>query len=153
MKKIGPAKAAVLILILVLVTAAVAAFYLTTRTAVPEGVLRVEFADGKAAELSLEKLEMVSIQGTVVNGKGDERVINAQGILLSDVLREAGVTEYSMVTVTADDEYSARVTAAEITEPGKVYLTRQEEGSMQLIVFGDENSKRNVTNVVRLSVQ
>lgn len=149
--KISPVK--VMILILVLVTAAVAAFYLTTRTAVPEGVLRVEFADGKAAELFLEKLEMVSIQGTVVNGKGEERVINAQGILLSDVLREAGVTEYSMVTVTADDEYSARVTAAEIAEPGKVYLTRQEEGGMQLIVFGDENSKRNVTDVVRLSVQ
>lgn len=151
MKKMSPVKVA--ILILVLVTATAAAFYLTTRTAVPEGALRVEFADGKAAELSLEELELVSVQGTVVNGKGEERTINAQGILLSDVLREAGVTEYSMVTVTADDEYSARVMAEEIAEPGKVYLIRQEEGSMQLIVFGDENSKRNVSNVVRLSVQ
>lgn len=151
MKKMSPVKVA--ILILVLVTATAAAFYLTTRTAVPEGALRVEFADGKAAELSLEELELVSVQGTVVNGKGEERTINAQGILLSDVLREADVTEYSMVTVTADDEYSARVMAEEIAEPGKVYLIRQEEGSMQLIVFGDENSKRNVSNVVRLSVQ
>ena len=151
MKKTSPVKVA--ILILVLVTAAVAAFYLTTRTAVPEGVLRVEFAGGKAAELSLEELELVSVQGTVVNGRREERTINAQGILLSDVLREAGVTEYFMVTVTADDEYSARVMAEEIAEPGKVYLLRQEEGSMQLIVFGDENSKRNVSNVARLSVQ
>ena len=151
MKKMSPVRVATLIL--VLVTAAVAAFYLTTRTAVPEGTLRIEFADGKAAELSLEELELVSVQGTVVNGKGEERTINAQGFLLSDVLRKVGVTEYSSVTVTADDEYSARVPAEEIAAPDKVYLIQQEEGGMQLIVFGDENSKRNVTNVVRLSVQ
>lgn len=151
MKKMSPVKVAILILILV--TAAVAMFYLTTRTAVPEGALRVEFADGKAAELSLEELELVSVQGSVVNGRGEERAINAQGILLSDVLREAGAAEYSMVTVTADDEYSAQVAAEEIAASGTVYLIQQEEGGMQLIVFGDENRKRNVSNVVRLSVQ
>lgn len=151
MKKISPVKA--MILILILVTAAVAVFYLTTRTAVPEGALRVEFADGQAKELSLEKLKLVPVQGTVVNGKGEERTIGAQGILLSDVLREVGVTDFSTVTVTADDEYSAQVTAEEIAEAGKVYLIRQEEGGMQLIVFGDENSKRKVSDIVRLLVQ
>lgn len=151
MKNLSSVK--VMIPLLILVTAAVAAFYLTTRTAVPEGALRVEFADGTAAELSLEELELVPVQGTVVNGKGEECTVSAQGILLSEVLREAGAAEYSTVTVTADDEYSARVTAEEIAGPGKVYLIRQEEDSMQLIVFGDKNSKRNVTNVVRLSVQ
>lgn len=151
MKKISPVKA--MILILILVTAAVAVFYLTTRTAVPEGALRVEFADGQAKELSLEKLKLVPVQGTVVNGKGEERTIGAQGILLSDILREVGVTDFSTVTVTADDEYSAQVTAEEIAADGKVYLIRQEEGGMQLIVFGDENSKRKVSDVVRLLVQ
>ena len=151
MRKISPAKA--MILILVLVTAAVAAFYLTTRVTVPEGALRVEFGDKQAEDLPLEKLEMVSVQGTVVNGRGEEREVDAQGILLSDVLREAGVTEYSMVTVIADDEYSVQVMAEEIDAPDKVYLIRQEEDSMQLIVFGDENSKRNVSNIVRVSVQ
>lgn len=151
MKKMSPVKVA--ILILVLVTAAVATFYLTTRTAVPEGALRVEFADGKAVELSLEELELVSVQGTVLNGKGEKCAINAQGILLSEVLREAGVAECFAVTVIADDEYSAQVMAEEIAEPGKVYLIQQEESGMQLIVFGDENSKRNVSNAARLSVQ
>lgn len=151
MKKMDPAK--VIVLILVLVTAAVAVFYLTTRTAVSEGALRVEFVGGQAKELSLESLELVSVQGTVVNGKGEARAINAQGILLSDVLREVGAGEYSMVTAAADDEYSAQVSAEEIAAPDKVYLIQQEEGGMQLIVFGDKNSKRNVTNVVRLSVQ
>lgn len=151
MKKMSPVKVAILILILV--TAAVASFYLTIRTAVPEGALRVEFADGKAAELSLEELELVSVQGTVVNGRGEERTINAQGILLSEVLREAGVTDFSMVTVIADDEYSAQVAAEEIAVSGTVYLIQQEAGGMQLIVFGDKNSKRNVSSVARLSVQ
>lgn len=151
MKKISPVQ--VMVLILILVTAAAAAFHLTTRAAVPEGVLRVELAGGQTKELSLEKLKLVPVQGTVVNGKGEESAVDAQGILLSDMLREAGVTEYSVVTVTADDEYSAQVTAEEIAESGKVYLIRQEEGGMQMIVFGDENSKRKVSDVVRLSVQ
>lgn len=143
----------VMVLILLLVTAAAAAFHLTTRAAIPEGALRVELAGGQVKELSLERLKLVPVQGTVVNGKGEESTINAQGVLLADVLREAGVTEYSVVTVTADDEYSARVTAEETAEPGKVYLIRQEEGGMQMIVFGDENSKRKVSDVVRILVQ
>ena len=151
MKKLSPVKAAILLLILI--TAAVAAFYLTTRAAVPEGALRVEFAGGKAAELSLEELDLISVRGTVVNAKGEEHAVDAQGILLSDVLRVAGAAGYSMVTVTADDEYSAQVTAEEIADPGKVYLVQQEAGGMQLIVFGDKNSKRNVSSVVRLFVQ
>ena len=151
MKKMSFVKA--IILILILVTAAVAVFHLTTRAAVSEGMIRVEFADGQAEELSLEKLKPVPVQGTVVNGKGEERTIDAQGILLSDVLREVGVTDFSAVTVTADDEYSAQVTAEEVVEPDKVYLIQQEEGGMQMIVFGDENSKRKVSNVVRLLVQ
>lgn len=151
MKKISPVQA--MILILILVTAAVAAFYLTTRTAVPEGTLRVELSHGQAEELPLEKLKLVSVQGTVVNGRGEERTVNARGILLSDVLQQAGVMDFSAVTVIADDEYSAQVMAEEITEPGKVYLIQQEGSGMQLIVFGDENSRRNVSNVVRLFVQ
>lgn len=151
MKKISPVQ--VMVLILILVTAAAAAFHLTTRAAVPEGVLCVELAGGQTKELSLEKLKLVSVQGTVVNGKGEECAVDTQGLLLAEVLQEAGVTEYAVVTATADDEYSAQVTAEEIAESGKVYLIRQEEGGMQMIVFGDENSKRKVSDVVRLSVQ
>lgn len=151
MKKISPIQ--VMVLVLILVTALVAVFHLTTRTATPEGNLRLEFAGGKAVELSLEKLKLAPVQGTVVNGKGEEREIDAQGILLSEVLREAGATDFSAVTVVADDEYSAQVMAEEIAAPGKVYLIQQEEKGMQLVVFGDENSKRRVSDVVRLLVQ
>ena len=150
MKKTDPAK--MIVAALVLITAIAAVFHLTTRTAVPENVLRIEHG-GQAAELSLERLTLTPVRGTVVNGKGEERTVNAQGILLSEVLRGAGVTEFSEVTVTADDEYSARVTAEEIAAPDRVYLIRQEKGGMQLIVFGDMNSKRNVSDVKWLSVR
>lgn len=151
MKRTGAVKT--IIPVLIVVTAAATVLHLTTRAAVSEGALRVEFDDGKAAELFREKLTLIPVQGTVVNGKGEERAIHAWGILLSEVLRQAGVSDYSEVTVIADDEYSAKVTAEEITEPDKVYLIQQEDNGMQLIVFGDKNSKRNVSNVVRLSVQ
>ena len=150
MKKVEPAK--MIVIVVVFVTAVVAVLYLTTRAAVPEGTLRIEQA-GRALELPLAQLDLTAVHGTVVNGRSEERTVDAQGILLSEVLREAGVTEFSTVTVTADDEYSAVVTAEEAAVTGKVYLIRQDGGGMQLIVFGDDNSKRNVSNVARLSVQ
>ena len=150
MKKPEPAK--IIVAVMVLVTAVVAVFYLNTRTAVPEGTLRIEHG-GRTLELPLEELELTAVHGTVVNGRGEERTVDAQGILLSQVLQEAGITEFSEVTVTADDEYNAAVTAEEVAEPDKVYLIRQDDGGMQLIVFGDSNSKRNVSNAARLSVR
>ena len=150
MKKVEPIK--IVVIVMVLVTAAVAILHLTTRTAVPEGTLRIE-AGSQVVELPLEQLELVHVQGTVRNGKGEERAVDAQGVLLSDVLERAGITEFSEVLITADDEYSAIVTAQEIAAPDKVWLIRQEEGGTQLIVFGDENSKRKVSHVARLTVQ
>ena len=150
MKKVEPAK--IIVIALVFITAIVAVFYLNTRTAAPKGTLLIECGD-QTLELPLEQLKLTAVHGTVVNGRGEERTIDAQGILLSQVLREAGVTDFSEVTVTADDEYSARVSAEEIAETGKVYLIQQDESGMQLIVFGDGSSKRNVSNVVRLSVR
>lgn len=141
-----------IVVFLVLVTVAVAAVHLTIRAGVPEGVLHVE-RGGQVTELPLDQLELVPVRGTVVNGKGEERTVSAQGILLSDVLRKLDINECSSVTVVADDEYSAQVTWEELTQSDKVYLIQQEEGGMQLIVFGDSNSKRNVSDAVRLSVQ
>ena len=150
MKKIEPVK--IIVILMILVTAMVAAFYLTTRPAVPKGALSIE-SGGQTVELPLKELNMTNVQGTVVNGKGEERTIEAEGILLSEVLLKAGIQDFSEVTVTADDAYSAVVTAEEIAAPDTVYLIRQDKGGMQLIVFGDMNSKRNVSDVKRLSVR
>lgn len=149
MKNIKPIY--VLIAALVLLTAIAAAIHLATRTDVRSGTLRVEYG-GKAMELAVDKLELGPVRGTVRNGKGEELAVDGQGILLSRVLEQAGVVGYTAVTVTADDEYSAAVTAAEAADPGRVYLLLEGDGSLRLVVFGDENSKRNVSNVKLVSV-
>ena len=150
MKKVEPVKIA--IIALVLITAVVAVFYLTTRPTAPEGTLRIE-SGGQVIELPLERLTFASVHGTTVNGKGEERTIDAQGVLLGQVLREAGILEFAEVTVTADDAYNAVVTAEEIAETDRVYLIQQDEGGLRLIVFGDSNSKRSVSDVASLSVK
>ena len=150
MKKMEPVKIA--IIVLVLITAIVAIFYMTTRPTASEGTLRIENG-GQVIELPLERLTFASVHGITVNGKGEERTIDAQGVLLSEVLREAGISDFSEVTVTADDAYTAVVTAEEIAEPDRVYLIRQDEGGLRLIVFGDSNSKRSVSDVASLSVK
>ena len=150
MKKVEPVKIA--IIVLVLITAIVAIFYLTTRPTTSEGTLRIENG-GQVIELRLERLTFASVHGTTVNGKGEERTIDAQGVLLSEVLREAGISEFTEVTVTADDAYNAVVTAEEIAKPDRVYLIQQDEGGLRLIVFGDSNSKRSVSDVASLSVK
>lgn len=150
MKKAEPVRIAVVAL--VLLTAVVAVFYLTTRPVVPEGTLRIENG-GRVIELPLERLELIPVRGTVINGRGEERTVDAQGVLLSEVLREAGISEFAEVTVTAGDAYHAAVTAEEIAEPDRVYLIQQDGGGLRLIVFGDSNSKRSVSDVASLSVR
>lgn len=140
-----------IIIALVAVTALAAVIHLTTRVSVPEGVLLVEAA-GQTKEVAWGRLELMSVQGTLINGKGEERTIDAQGILLRDMLEGIGASVETEVTVIAEDEYSASVTAEEIKADGQVYLAATDDGGIQLVVFGDSNSKRNVSGVARLVV-
>lgn len=137
---------------LILVTAVAAVWHLATRQTSAAGTLRIE-AGGQVTELPLSKLPLTAVKGTVVNGKGEEKTIDAPGTSLADALAQADVTRCTQVTVVADDEYSATVTAEEIAQPDKVYLLMQEGERPQLLVFGDANSKRNVSDVIRLVVQ
>ncbi len=140
----------IVLLVLAALTAIAAALHLSSRTQVTAGTIRVEW-DGGASEAYLTRLELHSIHGTVRNGKGEELAVDGEGALLSAVLEELGVTDFGKVTVTAEDSYSAVVTAEEVAQPDKVYLMLQERGGAQLVVFGDENSKRNVANVAVLT--
>lgn len=146
MKKLG-LKGWLIIAVLVIVAAA-AAIHLTTRTQVPEGKLLVA-----GTEINLSGLALQDVKGTLVNGKGDEIPVDAKGVAMSAVLASAGITEYSQITVCADDEYSAAVSREEVSAPEKVYLVLQDEGGVKMVVFGDSNSKRNVSDVVRIDVQ
>jgi len=151
MKK--PKKSVYLLLALVLLTAAVAAIHLSTRVTVPEKTLLVEF-QGKSTIVDISALPLQDVQGSLVNGKGETREISAKGCLLSAILEEAldHPENAVKVTITAADEFSAEVSAEEWSLPDRVYLLL-EENELQLVVFGDSNSKRNVKNVERLLVE
>ena len=149
MKKNRPA--ILLLAVLLAVTAAAAGIHLSTRQTAQMGTVLVEYG-GKVEELSLDRVELTAVRGTVINGKGEERRVDAQGAPLSAVLAEAGITSYTQAAGTADDEYSVAVTQEEAAAPDRVFLIVQEGERPQLLVFGDPNSKRNVTNVIRLTV-
>jgi hypothetical protein len=143
--------AIIIIAILILLTAVLTVVHLTTREQSAEGAVQI-VQNGKTELVYLADLKPVApVQGTVVNNAGEEKKIDGQGILVIDVLKLAGVTAENEVKVTSDDEYTVSLTAEEVAEEGKAWLLI-EDGTLRLIVFGDQGAKRNVKNVVRLTV-
>lgn len=143
--------AIIIIAILILLTAVLTVVHLTTREQSAEGAVQI-VQNGKTKLVYLADLKPVApVQGTVVNNAGEEKKIDGQGILVFDVLKLAGVTAENEVKVTSDDEYTVSLTAEEVAEEGKAWLLI-EDGTLRLIVFGDQGAKRNVKNVVRLTV-
>ena len=132
----------ILLCALLVMTAAFALAHHLTRETVAEGAILVREGEEEVS-ISLEQMEKVHVTGTLVNGKGEERMIDAQGIALGSLAKGS----YEKVTVTADDEYSASVEAGEIEN---AWLIQSDDGSAQLVVFGDTNSKRAVRHVIRI---
>lgn len=124
-----------------LVTAILALVHLTTRTPEVEGSVLV---NGEA--VSIASLDLEQVTGTIVNGKGEEKQIDAQGINIAKLFDG----DYESITITASDEYSAVVNA---DETDNAYLILDDDGNPGLVVFGDSNSKRCVRDVVRIDFQ
>jgi len=129
-----------------------AVVHLTVRQDVPQGTLLLVTKEGQTS-ISLASLPLAAVKGTLTNARGETREISGEGIPLSAVLESTDVNSFSQVTITAEDEFSATVTREEINMPEKVYLVSQGEDSFQLVVFGDADSRRNVTDVIRLEVE
>ena len=144
----------ILIAVLLIVTAAVAVWHLSTREQYEAGGLTVRFG-GTETVLKADSLTKSEIRGETVNGKGETSAIDAQGVALSEVLKAAGADPAAVerIEVIASDEYRAEVTGDELREEGKVCLILQDGGGFQMIVFGDPNSKRNVRDLVAVEVQ
>ena len=138
-------KLLIVILVLLLITAGAAWWYLSTREDTSGKTIKV-VAGGSEKSVEISGLNLTALSGTVVNGKGEEREVSGQGIKLADVI---GTADYSEVTVTADDEYSASVKKEEMDN---VWLQIENEEAT-LYVFGDTDSKRNVKNVVRIEAK
>ena len=146
-------RAVIFIAILLVITGVMALIHFRTRKEVPEGAIKVGFGE-ETQMIDINELTYEQVTGTRVNGKGEEKEVSAAGILLKDVLAEAGIEEYAKVSVVADDAYSADVSAEEIENGMEAYLIREEgEMRLRLIVFGDKDSKRSVSNVAQIVVE
>ena len=84
-------------------------------------------------KIAWDELTLVPVQGTTINGRGEEKAIDAEGVALQSLMDLAG-------------------SADELSEEGKVFLIRSEDG-LRLIVFGDEDSRRIVRDVVQVIVE
>lgn len=144
-------KALALILVLVVLTGIAAYFHLSTREEVIAGTVQVT-VDGHAQTVKLADLAYEPVSGVRVNGKGETISVEGRGILVKDLLASTKIASYSKVTVVSDDSYTADLTAEEVAESGKAYLLL-EQPYLRLVVFGDQNSKRSVSNVVHIIVE
>ncbi|MCR5543328.1 MAG: hypothetical protein K6F55_04190 [Eubacterium sp.] len=133
------------ILGLLVITAVAAVIYLSQRAKTPEHSL-VVVSGGKEKIIDIDKLDTFSFSGTVANGKGEKKEVEGEGLMIADIIK---TSDYSMITVTSDDAYSAEINKDEMD---KAWL-QIEDGTARLIVFGDKDSKRNVKNVVRIELK
>lgn len=140
------------VIALVIITVILAVVHLGSVPQVPENEILVQYGT-EQKYVPLREEAMIAVTGTLVNGKGDQIPVDAMGLPLADVIGLAGIDDYDVVTVTARDEYRAEVTAEEIHSGDKVYLTVDTDGTFRLVVFGDSNSKRNVLDVIRLTIK
>ncbi len=120
---------------------------------------------GKEVTIAWEDVGGQAFEGDLVNGKGEVTHHEYTGSELQALLAANGieVTESSVITAASEDNYSAELTGAELLESGKVYVALTDGGKQiegidggqgaQLIVFGDQNSKRAVKYLKTISVK
>ncbi len=140
------------IIIPILLLAGILSFiYLRTRQSVPAGNILIKSATGEAT-VNFSELGLTDVRGQITNKKGETKDIDSEGIGLAQIPSLAGVSEYSDMTVYADDEYNAVISKEEAEEPDKAWLIKSDD-SIRLVVFGDKDSKRDVKNVVRIEIK
>lgn len=137
--------------ILLLVTAVLVFIYLRSRDTVKPGDLLIKSAGGDVA-VTFEDLNLTHVTGEITNKKGETKTIESEGIALADIPGLAGVSDYSEISVYADDEYNAVLSKDEALVPDKAWLIKNDD-SIRLIVFDDPDAKRDVKNVVRVEIK
>ena len=145
----------ILIIALLLVTVIAAGAYLALRAQIPEDAIALEYGSTTYI-VDLQDIKMTEIHGERVNGKGETKPVDGMGFHLQDLVAWTLGKDFTCdtVTITASDGVSAEITADELNEEGKVVLLwNEEDGRLQLIVFGDSDSKRSVKQVERIEVK
>ena len=150
------------IVLLLVVTGIVAAVHLANQDDIHCMVILQ--ADQEIA-VSFEDLNKGAFSGELIDGKGDVTFHEYTGILLRELLAGKGIdlAQVTGVTVTSADQYSVALTGEEILQADKVYVAITADGEkiegidqgsdgVQIIVFGDPNSRRCVRFAQRITI-
>lgn len=140
-----------IISILLIITAALACIYVFNRPKVESGTFLLRTGSGDKT-IRFSELPLSNVSGETINKKGETKKIDAKGYSLSDIPALTGISDYSDIIVFSDDEYNAEVSKDELADHDKAWLIN-DDGGIRLIVFKDEDSKRNVKNVVRIEIR
>lgn len=150
------------IVLLLVVTGIVAAIHLRNQDVI---ACMVILQEDQQIPVSFEKLDRGSFSGELINGKGDVTFHEYTGVLLRDLLEAEGIdlSRISGVTVISADNYRVEFTGEEILQQGKVYVAITADGTkiegidpgtdgVQVIVFGDPNSRRCVRFAQKITI-
>lgn len=151
------------IILLVAITAIVAAVHLRNQDTVACMVIS---QGDQQINLSFEDMDNGAFSGELTNGKGNVTHHEYTGILLRELLEQKGIdlARISCVTVTSADNYSVEFTVEEVLQADKVYVAITADGEkiegidpgtdgVQLIVFGDANSRRCVRFAQKITIE
>jgi len=121
---------------------------------------------GRQIAVDFSDLAQGPFSGELTDGKGDVTFHEYTGISLRALLEQKGIdtTGISKVTVTSADNYAVEFTQAELLQEGKLYIAITADGAnlpgidpgtrgVQIIVFGDENSRRCVRFAHKITVE
>ena len=137
--------------ILLVTVALIAGINVMYRDKIAAGIVELTAGDKKVS-ITLDDITAGEVKGVRVNGKGEEIEVEGEGILLGTLLNNKGFKAYNKITVISDDSYSAEVSYDEIIAGTEAYIM-EDEGEARLVVFGDSNSKRSVSNVKQIVVE
>ena len=142
------------IVILLVITCIVAVIHINNQEEVACMVIR---NGDQEISVSFEDLRKAEFSGELVDGKGTVTAHSYTGILLKDLLSAKGIdpAEITALKVTSTDNYSVEFTGDEVRADSTVYAAVIADGQpiegidpgtegVQIIVFGDANSRRCV---------
>lgn len=147
-------KLMIVLAVLLVVTCGVAVIHLNQQQEISCMVIKTSTEE---IQIDFSDLDKESFSGQLTDGKGETASHTYKGVLLRDLLSEKNITveETSSVVITSADNYSVTFTGSEVLEDGKIYAAIEADGvtiegidpgteGVQIIVFGDENSRRCV---------
>lgn len=141
----------IIIAVLLAATAIVTAVYLNSREEIGPGQIMISSGSG-TTKIDMKTLDLEPVSGTITKKNGETKKIDSTGYRLGDISSLVNITDYSEISVYADDEYSATVSREELEDDANTWLIEDDEG-IRLVVLGDTYSGRDVKNVKRIEIR